>query len=90
MIPRTINVLGREYKIRRKRMKFWAYVDDDAATIWLRSGLSGDVAAQTLLHELIHAIMFRSGNKFQLNPELEESIVRALEHGIHQAGYRLM
>lgn len=89
MIPRSIHILGREYKIRRKRMRYFAYVDDDAAIIWLRSGLSGVEAEQTLLHEVIHAILFRSGNKFQLNPELEESVVRAMEHGLWQAGYRL-
>jgi hypothetical protein len=89
MIRRTISVLGREYKIRRKRMKEFALCDDDAETIWLRSGIKGDIAEQSLLHEVIHAILFRSGGKFQIEEKLEEAIVRAVEHGIWQAGYRL-
>jgi len=89
-IPRSIPILGREYKIRRKRMKEFALVDDDACTIWLRSGLKGENAAQSLMHEVIHATLFRSGNRFQLTSEQEESIVRALEHGMWQAGYRLL
>lgn len=90
MIPRTIQILGRQYKIRRKAMKGnFALCDDDNETIWLRKGLTGDVAEQCLMHEVIHAIMFRSGNKFQLLIDQEESIVRAMEHGLYQAGYRL-
>jgi len=54
VIPRSISILGREYKIRRKRMKEFALCDDDAETIWLRSGIKGDVAEQSLLHEVIH------------------------------------
>jgi hypothetical protein len=89
MIPRSISILGREYKIRRKRMKEFACVEDDTETIWLRSGIKGDVADQSLLHEIIHGILFRSGSKFQIDDKLEESIVRAMEHGLWQAGYRL-
>ena len=89
MIPRSISILGREYRIRRKRMKEFALCDDDAETIWLRSGIKGEVAEQSLLHEVIHGILFRSGVKFQIDSKLEESIVRAIEHGIWQAGYKL-
>jgi hypothetical protein len=89
MIPRSISIMGRDYKIRRKRMKEFALCDDDAETIWLRSGLKGEMAEQSLLHEIIHGILFRSGSKFQIDDKLEEAITRALEHGIWQAGYRL-
>ena len=90
MIPKSVSILGREYKIRRRPMKGnFAQCDDDNETIWLRKGLTGDVAEQCLLHEVLHAIMFRSGSKFQLLPTQEESIVRAMEHGLHQAGYRI-
>ena len=89
MIPRSVTILGREYKVRRKRMKEFALCCDDSETIYLRSGLKGDAADQSLLHEVIHATLFRSGSKFQLEPKQEESLVRALEHGIWQAGYRL-
>lgn len=71
-------------------MKDYGGVDDDLQIIWLKSGINRDVAAKTVLHEVIHAILFSSGSKFQLTPEQEESIVRALEHGLWQAGYRLV
>lgn len=90
MVPRTIDILGRRYKIRRKKMKDYGYVDDDLQIIWLKSGIKGDVACKTVMHEVIHAILFSSGSKFQMTSEQEESIVRALEHGIWQAGYRLV
>ena len=90
MIPRTVMILGEPFKVRRKRMKEFGICDSDAKTIWLRSGLKGDAAITTLLHECIHAILFRSGNSFSIASEAEESIVRALEHGLHSAGYRLI
>ncbi len=89
MIPRTIDILGRRYKIRRKKMKDFGQVDDDLQIVWLKAGIKGDCACKTLLHEVIHAILFSSGSKFQMTAEQEESIVRALEHGFWQAGYRL-
>jgi predicted SprT family Zn-dependent metalloprotease len=70
-------------------MKDFAHCDDDNETIYLRSGIKGVVADQTLLHELIHGILYRSGGKFQLDDKQEEALVRALEHGLWQAGYRL-
>ena len=90
VVPRTIDILGRRYKIRRKKMKDYGYVDDDLQIIWLKSGIKGDVACKTVMHEVIHAILFSSGSKFQMTAEQEECIVRALEHGIWQAGYRLV
>lgn len=89
MIPRTIHILGAEYKIRRKRMKHHAWIEFDKKTIWIRSGLTTDAAQSSLLHECIHGILFQSGNSYMLNTEMEESIVRALENGLFQAGFRL-
>jgi hypothetical protein len=88
VVPRTIDILGRTYKIRRRRMKYYGLLDDDLQIIWLKSGVKGDMASKTVLHEVIHAILFSSGSKYQLSPGQEESIVRALEHGLWQAGYR--
>lgn len=90
MIPRTIDILGRRYKIRRKKMKDFGCVDDDQQIVLLKSGIKGDCASKTLMHEVIHAILFSSGSKFQMTAEQEESIVRALEHGLWEAGYRLV
>ena len=90
MIPRSIVLLGETYKIRRKRMKFHAWIDFDAKTIWLKSGTTTDKAEASLLHEVIHGILFQSGNSYQLTSNQEESIVRAVETGLTLAGYRLL
>lgn len=57
--------------------------------IWVRSKLSADDAQQTLLHEVIHAVLHESGAQFQFTDEVTESLVRAMEHGLWRAGYRL-
>lgn len=90
MIPRSIELLGKPYKIRRKRMKEHAWIDYDKQTIWIRSGLSAEAAESSLLHECIHGILFQSGNGYMLQTTVEESIVRSLEHGLWQAGFRLL
>lgn len=89
MIPRTIPVLGRDYLIRRKRMKDYGLCDFGSGTIWLRSGLKGMEAEQTLLHEVIHATLHESGIQFQWTENSTECVVRALEHGLWRAGFRL-
>lgn len=89
MIPRTIQVMGQTFKIRRKRMRHFGYMDGDAKAIWLRSGLDTETAEATLLHECIHAILHCAGQTHQLDAALEESLVRALETGLTQTGYRL-
>lgn len=89
MIPRTIQILGQTFKIRRKRMRDFGGIDGDAKIVWLRSGLDTPTAEATLLHECIHAILHCAGTTHQLDAKLEESLVRALETGLTQAGYRL-
>jgi len=89
MIPKTIQILGREYKIRRRRMKDYAGVDPDARIIWIRSGVNDETARECLLHEVLHAILHQSGNNYQLDAKQEEAIVRSIEHGLTQAGYGL-
>lgn len=70
-------------------MKEFAYCDNDAETIWLKSGVKGVTAEQSLLHEVIHALLFRSGHGFNITAGQEEAIVRALESGLWDTGYRL-
>lgn len=88
MLPKSITVLGREYKVRRKRMSPYGLCDFGPGIIWLRSGLSADDAHQTLLHETVHAVLHESGAQFQFTEELTESLVRAIEHGLWRAGVR--
>ena len=89
MIPRRVVILGREYPIRRTRMPSAGMCDFSAGVIWLRSGLKGSDADATLLHESVHAVLHESGLHFNWTDEFTESVVRALEHGLFRAGYKL-
>ena len=89
MTPRSISILGREYLVRRKRMKDYGSCDFGSGTIWLRSGLKADEAEATLLHEAIHAILHEAGLHYNWTTDFSESVVRALEHGLWRAGFRL-
>jgi|694.fasta_scaffold00458_83 hypothetical protein len=89
MIPRTVNILGREYLVRRKRMKESGLCDFGVGIIYLKSGLRGKDAHDTLLHEIIHGVLHESGIHFNWSEEFTESVVRALEHGLGRVGYKL-
>ena len=89
MIPRTVNILGREYLVRRKRMKESGLCDFSAGIIYLKSGMRGKDAEGTLLHEIIHGVLHESGIHFNWTDEFTESVVRALEHGLGRVGYKL-
>ena len=47
--------------------------------------LNCDAPPATLLHELLHAILFESGLSFVLEDRTEEAVVRAIEHGLVKA-----
>lgn len=89
MIPRTVNILGRKYLVRRKRMDGAGLCDFSAGVIYLRTGLQGGDAEGTLLHEIIHGILHESGIHFNWTDEFTESVVRALEHGLGRVGYKI-
>ena len=53
--------------------------------ISLKENETDDQLESTILHEIIHAILYASGNHALINDEdKEESIVLALEYGLHQ------
>ena len=81
--------MGRDYSVRRKRMREYGLCDFDHGIIWIRTGLNYEDAHSTLLHEVVHAVLHESGAQFQFTDELTESLVRAIEHGMWRAGYRL-
>jgi hypothetical protein len=83
----TVDILGREYKVKVTKMPKHTFgdCDVDKAVIRLNSR-HGDLAV-TLVHEVIHAALFESGIKHLLDHHegLEEAIVRAIEHGLTTA-----
>lgn len=88
MIPREVNILGRTYKIRQKQMKDYGLCDYDNKCILLKTGMSTTQREETILHEVLHAILYESGIGFKFDTSTEEAVVRALEHGLYQAGFK--
>lgn len=87
-----VMILGTEYEIElldEIEGNLYGLTCSDEKTIKVK--ISDDsTTRRTVLHEIVHAILFESGMTWLLesSPGLEEGIVRALEHGLWQAGYR--
>lgn len=82
-----ITVLGRTYAIQ--------YVDLDDTygehdqvdkVIRIHHSLSEEDRRATVVHEVIHAILFESGLGQLLDGDLEEALCRAIEHGLMGSG----
>lgn len=83
------------YTVLGKRVKI-QYIDEIIAaedgifgdfngatmTIRVRKDLPKKELESTILHELLHAILFITGQSFVLSSDTEEAFVRALEHGL--------
>ena len=81
--PTSVVVFGYKFKI-----KYLTLADNhgetnlDTKEIYIDSKVVGDNLKNTILHEVIHAILLISGQSFHLAHEYEEALVRTLEHGL--------
>lgn len=87
--PKRVVVLGQEFKvIYVSNFAHYGETCTETFQIKINSRLKEKQLEATLLHEVIHAILFISGWSFTLDPEdgpdkrNEEGLVRALEHGL--------
>lgn len=87
-IPSVVNVLGQPYRIVREKIEDFGGCDSDAKIITIRKGLRSENRQKTLLHETLHAVLAESGHAFQMGEGAEEAVVRAIENGLYQAGWR--
>lgn len=82
--PSTIRIGGREWKFRRRLPK--SMPDEsglchyEKAQIDIRSGQSPIDERDTVLHEVMHAILYCQGREY--GEEVEETYVRALATGL--------
>jgi phage tail tube protein FII len=53
-------------------------------TIKIKAGLEDEMYEDTLLHELLHAILYTTGHAELLEEAQEEALVVCLENGISQ------
>lgn len=92
-MQKSIEILGQEYSVSivnycdlsDEDETVHGLIDFDAKRIYIDS-LAID-EKKSLLHEVIHGILFESGLSNLLESSLEEAIVVALENGLWNAGY---
>ena len=67
-----------------KKDKHVGESEGSARTIKVKKSLTPEVKTATLIHEILHSILYVSGQSERLTEEQEEALVLALEHGIVQ------
>lgn len=78
--PKTIHICGHEVKVRyRKRLSADGFFHPDRNEIEIKTI---DTWKDTLLHEILHAVLFYSGQSQNFEDRAEESLVMALENGL--------
>ena len=83
LLPESIVILGKTVEIKIKKMdENLGEFCSEKMRITIDPKQSNDEAAKTLLHEITHCILHITGLHFLLTEDLEEAIVRALEHAL--------
>lgn len=90
MTLKSINILGKRYKIKKLTSNFdenyLGVCQDDIATIYLNTKLrEGEEYWTTLFHEVGHGVMYRNGIRFSgaIPLELEEIIVETMSQAYY-------
>lgn len=84
----NITVMGRRVRVLYKKPptedadQLLGYFDSRKMTIWISPDQTKDEQYASLIHELLHCILFMSGTNQLLDEKGEEAVVRALEHGL--------
>lgn len=83
-----IRIVGFDYDIKKVDMPLvdnqgcFGIVDNIATVIELKKDNPPQKQAETLLHEILHAILFQFD--VELEDDKEEKVVKALAKGLHQ------
>ena len=89
-VPYFVSIMGRPYRVEYTKLKKDLFGDCDSGKglIRVNNKLTARVAQETLLHEVLHAILAESGLTQLLThvDGLEEAIVRGLERGLIGTG----
>lgn len=78
MIPKSVDVLGREYTIGMEETlpNMLGYCDYENLSIKIKADQQPDMELDTVLHEILHAI------DYSMNTELEERQIYCMTVGI--------
>lgn len=80
MLPRYIDILGRKWSTRSKRMSNLGQCTFDDSLIEYKPGLSQQEKRDVILHEVMHAVRFMQGHEY--GEDVEENYVRSLATGL--------
>ena len=80
IIPKKIPILGIDCEILKQKQTHFGYYDYNTHRIELKWKMGDYVAKSTLLHEIFHGGLRKSGLHYKLNDEdLEEAIAQMIE-----------
>ena len=86
MKPTTVSILGVTYNVAHPNKvdaeNSFGECNGPGRMIRIRKSLEGEGFEMCLLHEILHAIIYTSGQSEHLTPEQEEGLVVALENGL--------
>ncbi|GAX06822.1 hypothetical protein IWT25_02169 [Secundilactobacillus pentosiphilus] len=86
-LPKQVKVSGIIYSVIEKKHPedeghtVWGFTDYEVSKIFIRKGLSEQKKRQTLMHELVHAMLHEAGEDEHCN---DESIVNPLGNMLDQ------
>lgn len=81
MLPRRLDILGRVWTTRARRLPdAYGQCDYEQNRLEYRPGLSHAEKRDVVLHEIMHALRHQQGHEY--GGEVEESYVRSLASGL--------
>lgn len=89
IVHRTeIRIMGKLFRILQVKQvdkeDSYGECDGPARTIKIKAGIPPEAYDDTLMHEIIHAVLYLSGHSEGMAHDLEESLVLALETGLSE------
>ena len=84
----TVWIFGQPYKVKFCKMSKDAFGFCHFDKKLIEIDKDSDDKTFSLLHEILHAVLFESGLKYMMEDRdgFEEAIVRAIEHGLKSTG----
>lgn len=83
VVPKSVKIFGQRFKVKVVPLHGYLGLCDRATnTLYVESNQSEKEIYQTLLHEIGHAVVGRTGIAQALSPEVEEIIVENIATAI--------
>ena len=88
-MPTRISIMGIPFEVKYltkvdHQDNHLGETDGAGRVIKIKKGMAEEVTKATLMHEIVHAIIYVTGHTEMLKHKHEEAIVLAIEHGLSQ------